>query len=209
MTDITYKGANCVTIQTKTTAIITDPVIDGAKPPKELAKARAVLISQPRYAVDINEAEQIAFTVPGEYEVGDFSVSSRQSESQLDPAVKATVFRIETPDVRLATLGHVNPDKVDDALIEDLGVIDVLILPIGGAGYTIDAHGAAKLARRIAPKVVIPVHFKEDGVNYEVPQGTIEDFARELGVQIQEEASLKIKQAGQLPESLSLIRLTV
>ncbi len=209
MTDITYKGANCLIIQTKATTIVTDPVTTGVKLPKEVAKARVVLATQPQFGGEPVGKEQLVLNSPGEYEVGDVSIVGHDAESQLDPSLKTTVFRLETPEARMAVIGHINPDKIDDTLIENLGVIDILFVPVGGAGYTVDAHGAAKLVRRVGPKVVIPVHYKEDGVAYEVPQNSVEDFIRELGIPVQEEVSYKLKQASQLPETLTLIRLTV
>lgn len=209
MTDITYKGANCVTIQTKHSLFISDPVSVGLKLPKEAARARVVMVTQPQFNDSVSTPEQLVLSLPGEYEVGDCSITALAAESQLDPSRKATVFRIVTPEARIGLLGHINPDKVDEQLVENLGLVDILIVPVGGGGYTIDAHGAAKLVRRIDPRVVIPVHFREDGLTYEVPAASVGDFAHELSLQPQADVSYKLKQAGQIPETLTLVQLSV
>ncbi|HEX6462345.1 MAG TPA: MBL fold metallo-hydrolase [Candidatus Saccharimonadales bacterium] len=207
MTEISYKGANCIVIQTKQTTVITDPIIDSQKPPKVLQKATVQLASQARFAADVPEGQRL-FLIPGEYEIGDVSIKAIAAQAQLDgEGRKATVYKIESSDCTIATLGHINPKTFNDEQFEALGVVDVLILPVGGNGYTIDAHDAVTLTRHIDPKLVIPVHFAEDGVAYEVAQNSIEQFIKELSVSVQSEMALKIKQPGSLPETLTLVRL--
>ena len=51
--------------------------------------------------------------------------------------------------------------------MEHIGNIDVALLPIGGRDFTMDLHEAVKAARRINPKVIIPMHrFESDPVQY-------------------------------------------
>ncbi len=51
-----------------------------------------------------------------------------------------------------------------------------LLIPVGGF-YTIDARQAAELAKKIAPAVTVPMHYRGDGFGYDViaPVG---DFLR-------------------------------
>ena len=60
------------------------------------------------------------------------------------------MYRIEAGDIRAALLGNIY-EKLDEDQLEALGVIDVLIIPVGGNGYTLDPTGAAKLVRQIEP----------------------------------------------------------
>ena len=50
------------------------------------------------------------------------------------------------------------------------------MIPVGGF-YTIDARQAAELAKKIAPAVTVPMHYRGDGFEYDViaPVG---DFLR-------------------------------
>jgi L-ascorbate metabolism protein UlaG (beta-lactamase superfamily) len=95
---------------------------------------------------------------------------------------------------------------ITDEQLETLGVIDILIIPVGGFGYTMDAIGAAKIVRKIDPKVVIPTHYADAGTTYPVNQADLDDFIKELGAPVVEEDKLKIK-AGSLPESLTVVKL--
>ena len=108
------------------------------------------------------------------------------------------MYRIEAHDIRVAVVGNIY-EKITEAQLEELGVIDILILPVGGGGYTLDATGAAHVARAIDPKIVIPVHYADSALKYEVPQDTVETFVKELGAPVEEMAKLKLKQASAIP----------
>ena len=60
-------------------------------------------------------------------------------------------------------LGHVLSDDV----IEKLGKIDVIFIPIGGH-YTIDARTAKKIADKIKPKIVFPMHYKTPVLDFPI-----------------------------------------
>lgn len=206
MTEISYKGAHYIVLQTKQATVVVDPMVPGQKSSKVLDKARVQMATQAQFAMDHAE-NQLVLTMPGEYEVADFSILSVETHSQLNPDQNSVMYRLMTPDCTVACIGHVNPDKVSDEQLEQLGVIDILIVPVGGNGYTVDPHGAARLVKRINPKIVIPVHYQEDKVSYEVPQQSVEHFVKEVGLSPQREQSLKIKQQSQLPETLTLVIL--
>jgi Zn-dependent hydrolase of the beta-lactamase fold-like protein len=92
--------------------------------------------------------------------------------------------------------------------MEGIGVVDVLLLPVGGGGYTLDATSASSLVRNIEPKVVIPVHYAEAGISYEVPQDTLDVFIKELGAPVEQLPKLKIKSASSLPQTLTVMELS-
>ena len=55
----------------------------------------------------------------------------------------------------LGDLGH----QPDAAQLRALGRVDVLMIPVGGT-YTLDGEGAARAVRAIAPRTIVPMHFK-------------------------------------------------
>ena len=54
--------------------------------------------------------------------------------------------------------------------------VDVLMLPVGGF-YTIDAETAKRVADAIAPRVIVPMHYRHGSHGYDVI-ATVEDFLR-------------------------------
>src|SRR5690606_21471985 len=173
------------------------------------AKGMVELATESRLAVNDPEA-LLRIEGPGEYEVADFSIRGVAARRHIDGAdadeLLATNYKIDVADIRIALLGNVVP-QLDEDQLESLGIVDIAIIPVGGTGYTIDATAAAGLIRQIEPKVVIPVHYAEDGLSYEVPQEGVDTFLTELGVPVEETSKYKIKSAASLPESLTVVKL--
>ena len=71
---------------------------------------------------------------------------------------KNIIFKIQADGLTFCHLGDLG-EEISKELIEKIGEVDVLFLPIGGT-YTIDAKHAKEYAEAIAPKVIIPMHFK-------------------------------------------------
>lgn len=70
-----------------------------------------------------------------------------------------TIFVIEAEGLRIVHLGDLgaSPDETVTTALRDA---DVLLLPVGGT-YTLDAKQAAQYARLIAPRVLIPMHYRD------------------------------------------------
>lgn len=96
----------------------------------------------------------------------------------------ATMYRIIVDDIVILITGHTQA-KLLESQLEEIGKVDVLVVPVGGSGYTCDAVGAANLARSVEPRVVVPVHYN-DGLKYEVPQQELEEFVKELSAPVEE-----------------------
>lgn len=206
--EIERKGANCVVISTKKYSFVIDPKLSD-KGLKDQGDATAQLLTQSIFGAPGND-ETVIIDGPGEYEVQNCSIKgiAARPHSQPEGAPKtATIYHLDYEDLSIAVLGHVAAKLSEDEL-ETIGIVDVLILPVGGYGYSIEPKEAAALVKTIEPKIVIPTHYSEDGVTYEVPQGPLEDFLTELGAKTEEPApKLKLK-SGVLPEVLTVYPLT-
>jgi L-ascorbate metabolism protein UlaG (beta-lactamase superfamily) len=78
--------------------------------------------------------------------------------------------------VRIAHFGDLGCELEEDQ-IQELKDIDVCLIPVGGH-YTIDGKQAAELVHKIQPRIVIPMHYRDDkaGFGFDVIS-TVEDFA--------------------------------
>lgn len=203
--DIEYKGGNCVVLTTKKTTIAVDPKLAGLGLKDQGEKADVELLTQPQFAAPHGE-EAVIIDGPGEYEVENVSIKGVSALAHLDPKgapLKATMYRVETSEFSIVIVGHIHPELTEEQL-ESLGVADILIVPVGGNGYTLDATGAVQLVRAVDPKLVIPTHYADSAVKFEVPQAELGDFLKELGATPQEEvAKLKLK-PGVLGEALAV-----
>jgi L-ascorbate metabolism protein UlaG (beta-lactamase superfamily) len=206
--EIEYKGANCVVLSTKNSSIVTDPKLSLVGLKDMAIKNDVELATEARFAINAPEA-RLSIEGPGEYGVGDFDITGisaqRHLDAETDPLL-STIYRIEVGELRIAVLGNIY-EKLNEAQLEEIGVVDILIIPVGGNGYTLDATGAATLTRSIDPKVVIPVHYADKALKYEVAQDPLELFVKELGVPLEQTAKYKIKQAASLPQTLTIVEV--
>jgi L-ascorbate metabolism protein UlaG (beta-lactamase superfamily) len=197
--EIEYKGANCVVLKTKNDIVVVDPTSNLST--KDYGDKAIILYTDEKFEDGVKQGGFI-IDQPGEYEKGEVSVRGIAVRRYIDPeeyGKKVTMYRVEFGGVRLAVLGNIT-HSIDEGDLESLGVVDLVIIPVGGGGYTLDAKDASTIIRQIGPRVAIPVHF-DDGVKYEVPQDKLEVFVKEFGGSYEDQGvSLKIKSIEELPE---------
>lgn len=101
----------------------------------------------------------------------------------------------------LGDLGHELPPHQ----IEQIGHVDVLLIPIGGT-FTIDASQAHRVIERINPKIAIPMHYKTNKIT--LPIAGLEDFvAREEAVRHAQSSEIELTKDS-LPSQLEIIILS-
>lgn len=207
MFDIEYKGGNAVLISTKEKSLLIDGNLEllGLK---NINDSSVVNIATEKRFLPLH-SDNIMLEGPGEYEVGPFSLRGIPAKRMIDSGTEfnSTLYRIEVGEISIGVLGNITMDVSDDQL-EALGVVDILILPVGGNGYTLDATDAVKLVKIIEPKLIIPVHYNDPAVTYEVPQESSERFEKELGLPVEVMSKFKVKGASSLPASMTLYKVT-
>lgn len=208
MFEIEYKGGNSVVLTSKKASMIVDPRLSvvGLKDVK--TKDEVELATESRFRVENSDARVIV-NGPGEYEVGDFTIKGVAATRHIDTPEQeklSTIYRIECGDVHVAIIGNVAPN-LSDTQLETIGVVDILVLPVGGGGYTLDATSAVGIVRSVEPKVVVPVHYSDTGLHYEVPQDALDVFVKELGAPIEHVPKLKVKSVAALPQILTVMAI--
>ena len=201
--DLQFHGANCVSLTYKgQRVVIDDNLVElGAK---SILKADDVALFTSRH-----EAEQPARLVldsAGEYEVADISIVglSAQAHTEEKGLKSATMFKLVIGDVRVLVTGHIYPE-LSESQLEDIGIVDVLVVPVGGNGYTVDPVGALKLIKDIEPKLIVPTHYADKALNFPMPQQELSQALKELGYEPKETvAKLRIK-PGELSEVTQLV----
>jgi L-ascorbate metabolism protein UlaG (beta-lactamase superfamily) len=71
---------------------------------------------------------------------------------------KNRIFCFELDGIRVCHLGDLG-HALDEKQAKAVGKPDVLFTPVGGT-YTIDAKGATAVVEKLAPRVVIPMHYR-------------------------------------------------
>lgn len=196
MFEIEYKGANCVILSTKKSKLIFDPKLSVVGLKDISTKDAVEIATEERFATNNNDSI-LNIDSPGEYGVAGFDIIGIAAQRHLDGENQpkmSTMYRIKVGDTRIGVIGNIY-EKLSDEQLEQLGLLDILIIPVGGNGYTLDAVGAAGLVRQIDPKIVIPVHYADNSLKYEVPQMELSLFINELGVPVEKVDKYKLKQA--------------
>lgn len=208
MFDIEYKGGNSIIVLTKKSKLIADPKLSIVGLKDLAVKSAIELATERRFLVNDADAH-LVIEGPGEYEIGDFSIHGIPAIRHIDTEASeplSTIYRIDVADIRLVLLGNITA-RLSEEQLEAIGVVDIVVLPIGGGGYTLDHVSAASLARQIDPKVVIPIHYADAGVTYEVPQDALEPFTKELGAPMETVLRYKVKSAAALPTAMSVVEI--
>jgi L-ascorbate metabolism protein UlaG (beta-lactamase superfamily) len=164
--------------------ILTDPYTPGAfglgyRPPAETADIVTVSHEHPDHnntAAVKGKPEVVrgagVHRVKGVEIKGVSTSHDEASGSQRGPN---TVFCFTLDGVRVCHLGDLGHDLAAGPLAE-IGPVDVLLIPVGG-NFTIDANIASRVADRIAPKVVIPMHFQNERCR-DFPVAAVDDFRK-------------------------------
>lgn len=203
--DLQFYGANCISFTHKGARIVIDDNLAdlGAK---SVTKPDDVALFTGTHGE--SGLARLTFDSPGEYEVSDISVIGIAARAHIDEenTLNATMFKLVTGDVSVLVTGHIYPELTNDEL-EAIGVIDLLIVPVGGNGYTVDPVGALKLIKDIEPKLVIPTHYVDPSLKYPVTQQELPSALKELAMEPKETVSkLKLKH-GELSDLTQLIVL--
>lgn len=205
--EIQFYGANCVRLTTKKASIVVDDNLSefGLKP---VTKPTDIVLFTNDQKGQKTLQNRVVIDSPGEYEVSDTSMQGIAARAHMDEEKQktATMFKIIGEDIRVAVTGHVYPELSDEQL-EALGTVDVLIIPVGGNGYTLDGIGALKLIKKIEPKIIIPTHFDDKAIKYEVPQQPLEEALKGLAMEPKETVpKLKLK-PGEMGDIAQLVVL--
>ena len=116
---------------------------------------------------------------------------------------KNTIFCFAVDGVRVCHLGDLG-HPLSDKQIAELGSVDILIIPVGGS-YTIDAKVAGQVCDKLKPKVIIPMHFRNDKCIF--PIAGVDEFLQgKKGVSRLDISEVEFKQ-GELPATTKIVVL--
>lgn len=207
MIEVQYRGGNSVVITTKQQTLLVDANVASLSLKNPKVGTHIQLGTEKRFLIDGQQG--LTFEGPGDYEVGNASIQGVAAQRHIDTAddrKMSTMYRITIDDITTAVIGNVDPALTEEQY-EQIGIVDVLVVPVGGNGYTLDTTAAAAIVRHVEPKVVIPVHYKDSGITYEVDQADAKGFIQELGSPVEEVDTLKLKSASALPPVLTVYLL--
>lgn len=198
--DITWYGLSCFRMMERGVAsIVTDPYDNSIGLPEPNLRADIVTVSHDapgHNALGAVKRYEHALTRPGEYEIGGVFITGVATYAPERPAEDVrlnVVFVFDFGNFTVAHLGDL--DHVpSQSRIEELGPIDVLLVPVGGGG-ALNSAQAAEVISLIEPSTVVPMHYKTDGCKLELDP--LDKFLAELGIsEVEEQETLSVRGGG-------------
>jgi len=198
--EIKYLGHASFLIKSHNAKLVTDPFdpkMVGFKFPK--TEADVVTISHhhgDHDSVSQVDGSPLVIDMPGEYERLGFRIFGFRSFHDKEHGRQRgenIIFKIESEGISLlhcGDLGHL----LDEALIDQLGEINILMVPVGGF-YTIDYKEAVALSRKIEPEIIIPMHYRTEKHNPSVFEkiASVSDFLKEINQEVEPQDKLVVK----------------
>ncbi|OIO52003.1 hypothetical protein COT40_01870 [Candidatus Peregrinibacteria bacterium CG08_land_8_20_14_0_20_41_10] len=194
--EIVYYGHSCFQIKNKKINIVMDPY-DHPDLKLKLPDLKADVVTVSHAHRDHNAVHKIqdnprVLDWPGEYEVNEVSftgISSFHDNENGATRGENVIFIIKTNGTTVCHLGDLGC-KLTEAQIDQLGQIDVLLIPMGGK-VSLDAKLAKEVVEQIEPRVVIPMHYKlPDTISELAP---VDDFLKVMNLASQNLDSLNLE----------------
>lgn len=204
--DLQFHGANCLTVTIGGARIVIDDTLADMGG-KAIARPGDIMLFTHAHGAAPADAK-LVIGQPGEYEVSDISIYGIQARAHMDEDKQrtATMYKIIAKDLKLLVTGHVFP-KLKESDLEAIGTVDIMVVPVGGNGYTLDPTGALELIKEVEPKLVIPTFYADDKLAFPVPAQTLDQALQVLGMEPKERtAKLKLKH-GDLDDTTQLVVL--
>ena len=186
--EIKYLGHSSFLIKSKETTLITDPFDPlkvGLRFPKVNAEIVTVSHQHPDHnAVALVTGNPLIISLPGEFEkkgVRIFGFSSYHDKKKGEERGENILYKIEAEGISILHCGDLGYVP-DDDFLEQIGGIDILMLPVGGS-VTLDSAEAVDLIKKIEPSIVIPMHYGSPQLKKEsMPElAPVADFLKKIG----------------------------
>jgi L-ascorbate metabolism protein UlaG (beta-lactamase superfamily) len=216
--NIKYLGHSSFFIRSKDAKLVTDPFepkVVGLKFPKQ--EADIVTVSHQHgdhnYMAGISD-DALVVDWPGEFEKKGIRIHGFNTYHDKEKGKERgenILYKIEADDMAIlhcGDLGHV----LDDDMLEAIGDIDILMIPVGGF-FTIDAKEAVAIIKKIEPSIIIPMHYNHDQLNQETFSkiARLEEFIEAYGIdktKVETVDQLTIKSDG-LPEETKVVVMKI
>jgi L-ascorbate metabolism protein UlaG (beta-lactamase superfamily) len=191
------------------TRIITDPYICGSGLRYDEIKEAADVVTVSHDHFDHNNVASVGgnpqvIKKPGEAKGIKFEgVPTYHDASGGSERGNNTIFCMDIDGVRVCHLGDLG-HPLSDQQVANIGKVDVLLIPVGGF-FTIDAKVASEVCDRLSPRVIIPMHYKNE--KCEFPISGVDDFLEGKGNVRKLDSSEAEFKAGALPAETEIVVL--
>jgi L-ascorbate metabolism protein UlaG (beta-lactamase superfamily) len=181
--EITWLGHSCFRLRGKDATVLMDPC--GKETGYSMNRPTADIVTISHEHAGHNNVSGVAGSPrvvqgPGEFEIAGvliMGIPTYHDGEKGEKLGKNTAYVLELDDVRVCHLGDIGHVPTPEQ-VEELSGVDILLAPVGG-GTTINAAAAVETISLLAPKLVIPMHYKTPAAKDDLEP--LDRFLKEMG----------------------------
>lgn len=178
--EITWYGYNSFGLKTKSGSLVVDPYANAVGLKFPSVKANVVVVSSESDKNINAEAvggEPKVLTWPGEYEVAGIAITALEltaaAEGKKAEAKRSMIYSFDADGLKVCYISDFSI-PVTDELMESIGDVDILVVPVKG-----NLEEIHKMIEEIEPRAVVPVGYETDGLK--VDAGNLDAFLKKTG----------------------------
>jgi L-ascorbate metabolism protein UlaG (beta-lactamase superfamily) len=173
---LTWLGKTCVKIQTKPLEEEVVILIDAYKPdagefPRSLSANVALFTKGQAGSTTLTQEPFIIDTL------GEFDIKNNIITTWAGPE-GSVIYKVHSENISVVHFGPMTTPPTEETL-ENLGKVDILLLPMGGNKNYFSPTAAAQLANTIEPRIIIPIAYQCDTDSDAEP---LTAFIKEIGL---------------------------
>lgn len=216
--DITWYGLSCFRLRERGVVALCDPFSKEATG-LTLPKVRADIVTISHDAPGHNHSKGISgdpkvLRSPGDYEVKYVMVAGLSTSLNGNRAAAASgiqrnvAFFLAFDEFTVGHLGDLSRTPAQGQ-VEELGDIDVLLVPVAGAN-TLEVSRIAEVISLLDPRIVVPMHYRHKGLHNDLADSLepVDRFLKELGINDPEVVDTLRVTKSNLPEETQVVLLT-
>lgn len=208
--DIWWYGHSCFRLKGREGIVVTDPYSSklGLSPPRIAPDVVTISHDHPNHS-DTGGLKNRYFVVadPGEYEVSEIFITGIWCYHDAVGGAERgrnTIYVLEMEELRVAHLGDLGHLPTDE-MVEEMGSIDVLLIPVGGQ-TTIGAAEASEVISLLEPSLVLPMHYALP--NSRAQLDPLDKFLKEMGLKVEKPVEQLRVSKGSLPVETEVVVLS-
>src|SRR3989338_994788 len=208
--DIYYLGLSSFRLKGKSATVLSDPYnYKSAGVKLGSGEVNIISVSGPNVKKELKgiESQAIELPGPGEYEIHAVQVigilGGRDGEQN-------TVFHFEIDVINILHAGYLNK-KLDEKEIEKLGVVDIVLVPVGGVAGVLSSSEISDFVTKVEPSIVIPMLYANSKFDpKEYPNlGDLREFLKQMNKDSAEPLVKLSITKDKLPEEMQEIVLQI
>jgi len=163
---IKWIGHSCFKIISKNQSVVIDPYEPNSVPGYKDVNETANMVYCSHEHKDHNYKAGVIIKPVGEQEIMVTKIKCFHDECNGNKRGLNTIHIFEYNGVKIVHLGDLG-HPISEEMAYKLKDTDCLLIPVGGY-YTIDNNVAYDIVQKVKPKIVVPMHYRDQTSGYEV-----------------------------------------